>query len=172
MLKFRPYRLKCNALDYQGWEDNPQKSIIVSFSGFQQVPKALQINKLRTMILFRLFYRKVSLKYHRSIIANWHIRIFPTAWGMKPHIRGIDSPRRGGNPEPMFCSSKKIVYDISTTWFRFSPSFPLFRKRRRLTLSPTVKDWRILSSATAERRAKPSSARVPSGVSAIGDVMR
>lgn len=172
MLKFRPYRLKCNALDYQGCEDSPQKSIIVSFSGFQQVPKALQINKLRTMILFRLFYRKVSLKYHRSIIANWHIRILPTAWGMKPHIRGIESPRCGGNPEPMLCSSKATAYDISTTWFRFSPSFPLFRKRRRLTLSPTVKDWRILSSATAERRAKPSSARVPSGVSAIGDVMR
>ena len=172
MSKSDSYRLKCNALDYQGCEDNPQKSIIVSLSGFPQVSKARQANKLRRMILFRIFYRKVSLKYHRSIIANWHYRIFPTAWGMKPHIRGFCSPRRGENSEPIICSSKTTAYDISTTWFRFSPSFPLFRKRRRLTLSPTFKDRRILSSATAERRAKPSSARVPSGVSAIGDVMR
>lgn len=135
----------------------PQKSIIVSLSGFTQVSKVRQANKLRRMILFRLFYRKVSLKYHRSIIANWHYRIFPTLWG---------------EFGAMICSSKTIAYDISTIWFRFSPSLPLFRKRRRLTLSPTFKDRRILSSATAERRAKPSSARVPSGVSAIGDVMR
>ena len=32
------------------------------------------------------------------------LKISPTAWGMKPHIGGFCSPRRGGNSRHIFLS--------------------------------------------------------------------
>lgn len=64
--------MKC----YQDTTKNPgiticfflKKSVKVSFSGVLDVSKVHQLNELGVMILFWILYRKVSLKYHRSVI--------------------------------------------------------------------------------------------------------